>query len=186
MISYSFPTADGFLFDPGKLLLDLEAAGVPPVSGMDITSLEITLRFPSILTAAQQVTAGSIIQTTPPPTADVLASAKQDKFRLIDQRTGKLIAGGVVYQGRVFSLSVNAQATLLGAYSYRTSLVYPLTWNTLDDMGTMELADVAAVEAFFAAAVEDYRAHLDSGTALKNQVRGATTLAGVLAIVDPR
>lgn len=118
--------------------------------------------------------------------APQLPGARDGKYGTIDRKTDALIALGFTHAGKQFSLSLAAQVKLLGTYNARTTLVYPIIWNMIDDSGTYEIADAAEVEAMYAAALAAIRTALDSGTALKNSVRNATTLAEIEAVVDSR
>lgn len=117
-----------------------------------------------------------------------LAGLKARKFTAIDSKTDYLISLGFSYSSKQFSLSAEAQSRLNGVFQLRDdpSMVYPVTWNTKDDNDYVELADSAAVRDFYLAAVAAYRGPIDSGTALKEQVRVASTVAEVNAIYDPR
>lgn len=117
-----------------------------------------------------------------------LPALKQAKFDAIDDRTEALIAEGFVYTGKRHSLSQNAQTTYTGLYAVRAeaALIYPVKVNTIDDADFSQLANAAEVQIFYLTAVGTYRAHLDSGTALKDTVRAATTAAAVAAVIDVR
>lgn len=109
----------------------------------------------------------------------------------IDARTDQLFAQGFEYpadSGKVFSLSVQSQMKITSAFLLREqpAFVYPVRWNTRDNSDAHEMADAAALAAFYMAAVGTARAHLDSGTALKDAIRAATTTAEVNAVVDDR
>lgn len=117
-----------------------------------------------------------------------LPGAKEAKLKAIDTRTVELINQGFTYAGKVFSLSERAQNTWTGLYTVRNEpvLTYPVKINLLDDSGTHDLVNAADVQGFYLTAVGTYRARLDSGTGLKDQVRAATTLAGIEAVQDNR
>lgn len=117
-----------------------------------------------------------------------LPQFKEDKLKAIDARTVELINLGFIYAGKQFSLSERAQNTWTGLYTIRNEpvLTYPVKINLLDDSGTHQLANATEVQAFYLTAVGTYRARLDSGTALKDQVRVAATTADIEAIQDPR
>lgn len=115
-----------------------------------------------------------------------LPALKPMKVAAIDQKTEEVIARGFVFASKTFSLSANAQLTLLGTFNARTALVYPVRWNTIDDADVYELQSSVDVEGMYAAAVAAVRSALDSGTALKDQVRAATTRAALDAVVDGR
>lgn len=117
-----------------------------------------------------------------------LPTLKEEKFAAIDKRTGELIEAGFLFGGKRHSLSQKAQTTYTGLYAVRAEplLSYPVKVNTLDDSGSTLLGSAADVQAFYLTAVGTYRAYLDAGTALKDAVRAATTVAEVAAIADGR
>jgi len=121
----------------------------------------------------------------------VLPALKAKKCGEIDARTDELIAMGFEYpssSGKMHSLSLQAQNKLNGLFALRDmpQVTYPLTYNTRDDDETIELVDSTAVVYFALTAFGTIRAHTDSGTALKDQVRAASTIAEVQAIADER
>ena len=129
--------------------------------------------------------------TTAEKDAQLLDVTKKRKFEAVDRRTGELIAQGFEFpaaSGQFFSLSSEAQRNIEGLDHSRDfpELAYPVSWNTLDDLGMLSIADSATAHSFFLAALSTYRGHLDSGTALKDQVRAATTIAAVDAVTDGR
>lgn len=115
-----------------------------------------------------------------------LEDAKAEKIRLIDARTDELIDDGFSYDGQVFSLSSQAQRTLLGAFAGASLLSYPVKWNNIDDTNIAELADESELALFYGTAMSTVEAHKSSGTTLKTQVNAATTIGQVNAVVDPR
>lgn len=109
----------------------------------------------------------------------------------IDARTVQLIDVGFEYpadSGNIFSLSLEAQAKMTAAHCVRDDplMAYPQRWNTRDNSGAVTVADSAALHAFYMTAIGTVRFHLDSGTALKDSIRAATTRAEVDAVVDNR
>lgn len=108
------------------------------------------------------------------------------RYSEIDNRTGELILEGFTYDSRVFSSSENAQRNLLGVFVAQASLEYPLPWNVKDDSETYNLADAAAVTAFFNAALVAKKGHQDDGTTLKGQIRDAVDRAAAELIIDNR
>jgi len=117
-----------------------------------------------------------------------LPQLKGGKFDTIDARTSKLISEGFSYLSKQFSLSAMAQSTWTGLYAIKDepALVYPVKANTIDDNDFLEIKDSDEVRVFYMTAVATYRAHLDSGTALKDKVRVASTIDEVNAIEDNR
>lgn len=119
---------------------------------------------------------------------DRLGGLRRSRHDEIDARTTALIAEGFTYSGAVFSLSLEAQAKMLAAFQTRNDAgyAYPEVWNSLDDTAEISLADAAGIKAFVKAGHVARRSHMDSGTALKQQVRAAADAVAVLAVVDNR
>lgn len=118
---------------------------------------------------------------------DPLPQVKDKKILEIDNRTEELIFQGFAYNSKVFSLSLSAQIKILGAYGNKDNLgIYPIEWNTIDDLNTETLSDILELTDFYNQAFGTIKFHLDSGTAFKNSVRVATTVSGINAIIDNR
>ena len=123
-----------------------------------------------------------------------LGQYRCERSKAIDARTVELIAAGFAFDDglgggvRVFSLSLAAQSKITNAYVLRNEggFTYPVTWNSIDDSAVVTLADAAAVAAFHGTAAVTARTHEESGTVLKGQIRAATTVAAVDAVVDTR
>lgn len=126
---------------------------------------------------------------------DSLAKAKHDKMEAIDARTNALIFDGFEFpadSGNIFSLSIKAQSywnglgNLISTGLLSDAQDFPMTVNLKDDSGVHILQNIQAATQMFAAAAATVKGHLASGTALKNQVRGATSVAEVEAVIDSR
>lgn len=120
-----------------------------------------------------------------------LDQSKAAKAAAIDGRTRDLIAEGFEYpsaSGVYFSLSTKGQASLLGLEAARDdpAFTYPVNWNSKNDKAKQALADTTSAHGFFMTALGTVRGHLDGGTALKDDVRAAATVAEVDAILDNR
>lgn len=117
-----------------------------------------------------------------------LAAAKSNCFVQIDTRTDSLIDQGFVYLGETLSLSADARQTIISMDLQRddVSIIYPIVWNSLDNLTSVSVVDSASVHALALSAMSTVRAHVDSGTALKDLVRAATTVAMVKAVNDSR
>jgi len=114
---------------------------------------------------------------------------KQLKEEDIDRRTGELISEGYEFppaSGKIFSLSQSAQINILALDNTRTELTYPVNYNTKDNLDTYAIPDATTLHNMYLTALSVKKAHLDSGTALKDLVRAATDKAGVDAVVDNR
>ena len=116
---------------------------------------------------------------------------KKQRIAEVDARSGELIGNGFEFppgSGMCFSLSENSQRMLLGTHASRDDpqLTYPLGWNTKDDEDIYEVPDSATLHNFYLVAFGTIRAYRDSGTAIKNQIRAATTHAEIDVAVDER
>jgi hypothetical protein len=117
-----------------------------------------------------------------------LKCKKIEKVHAIDARTDELISLGFTYAGKQFSLALTAQSKMTGTHQVKDNpaLVYPINWNTIDDADVYAITDAADLDAFYLTGLGTIRASLDSGTALKDSVRAAITVAEVDAVVDNR
>lgn len=120
-----------------------------------------------------------------------LDDLKHQRYKQIDIRTGELINQGFEFppsSGNIFSLSSESQHNIHGVYTSRNlpELSYPINWLTKDDDASVSLTDAATVEGFFLTALGTVRAHKDSGSAIKEQIRAAVDTAAVNAISDDR
>lgn len=117
-----------------------------------------------------------------------LTDWKREKAAEIDMKTGQLISNGFSYKNKNFSLSANAQTNILALYTTKDhpALTYPIKYNTIDDSEQYDVTDSADLEGMYLTALATKKAHVDSGTALKDQIRSATTKEELDAIVDNR
>ncbi len=111
---------------------------------------------------------------------------KSRRFREIDVRTDDLIAAGFSYGGMTLSASIYAQARWTAGNVERNLLTYPITVNDLADSGTYDIVDADDFHNLYLTAIATNKYHLDTGTALKNQIRDAATMAELDAVVDDR
>jgi len=142
--------------------------------------------FDDVLLPAEIVTLDALVATH--KAIDTITRHQNIKIKEIDGRTGELIGDGFVYGCKVFSLSGNAQRKMIGTHEIKDhpALVYPVEWNTKDDLGSVLLSDAAELDAFYLTGLGTMRARIDSGTLLKRDVRNAVTKAEVHAVVDNR
>lgn len=115
-----------------------------------------------------------------------LTDYKHLRFNEIDARSSELIALGYTYGGQQLSLSQNAQLNLLGLNDSRDELTYPIEYNNIDDTDVYWIQDAIDMHSMYMTALGTKKAHLDSGTALKDQIRSSTTKAEVDAVIDNR
>lgn len=119
---------------------------------------------------------------------DSLEYYKRIKHKAIDDRTDELISRGFDYAGKKFSLSLPAQIRLLGTNQARNdpNLTYPIRWNTINDNDYYKIINPEDLHLFYMKCLTTYRAHVDGGTSLKDQVRAAISKAEIDAIIDNR
>lgn len=120
-----------------------------------------------------------------------LRAYKKRAADVIDRRTERLIEVGFEFptsSGIYFSLSVNSQVKIIGAHEARDdpSFEYPVVWNSVHNMDRVVIPDSTTLHAFFIKAITTYRVILDQGTTLKTQIRNASSIAEVDAVVDNR
>ena len=179
----SISTDFGGVFFPPSFQTAVETA--LPVAGFSrlMTAGDlVSLWFDPALSGGDQTILDGVVAAHP------LKKTKVDKIAAIDARTDQLIAAGFTYSGKVFSLSSSAQDKMIGSHQVKDdpALTYPIVWNNIDDTDSTSLADSAALNGFYLTALGTVRAHLDSGTALKDAVRAAADIAAVDAVVDSR
>lgn len=180
--SIAADTLDGTL-DAPALTAELVAAGVA-VFGLSLAELDPDALAVEVADGTAKATVDAVVGAH----GDTLDEYKEKRAKTIDVRTVELIDLGFSYAGKVFSLSVPAQVKLSGLNQARLemSLTYPIRWNTIDDLDAYDLQNAVDVNAFYMTALGTVRAHLDSGTALKDAIRAAVDKAGVDAVVDNR
>jgi hypothetical protein len=117
-----------------------------------------------------------------------LSKYKELRYNEIDYRTGELIAQGFVYATKTFSLSENAQTNILALDNTRDdpALSYPIEYNTIDDSDSYSVVDSTDMHSMYLTALATKKAHLDSGTVLKQQIRSAADEAAVNGVIDNR
>lgn len=113
---------------------------------------------------------------------------KACRFKEIDARTFELISQGFTYQSLVFSLSQNAQINISGMHQSRddVAVTYPIAYSTLDDLNHYNVEDSADLHVMYLTALGTKKAHVDSGTVLKDAIRDAVDADAVLAVIDNR
>lgn len=115
-----------------------------------------------------------------------LVTKKLAKVAAINNKTAGLISQGFSYGGETFSLSLQAQANLQDLYARRASLSWPMVVENINDTATVTLNDQTEGGAFYTAAYNTIVGHRATGKALKDQVRSASTIVELDAIVDNR
>lgn len=184
----SIQTANGLVVSD-RLISEIKASEIATDLLGTITHIDedkLTVIMASMLSTIDEALLNELVAAhTGEPS---LGEVKAAKFVTIDRRTSELIEQGFSYSNKVFSLSLNAQSTMLGTHQVKDSplMVYPIKWNTLNDLDAILIADAAELDVFCLTALATYRAHIDSGTILKDLVRSALTVEDIEAITDNR
>jgi hypothetical protein len=165
--------------------------------GLHTEGDDLKVEFQDALSVPDKDLLDGLIEAAP-NSMGLLIKAKEKRYVEIDERTSELIGEGFTYDGKIFSLSRQAQSNMLGVRAaiadYRASgtlsafeaAFFPLKFNTLDDTDSTGLALVDDFLTFYDTAMGTVRAYLDGGTALKAAIRAAVDIAGVDAVVDER
>lgn len=114
--------------------------------------------------------------------------ARAKRFAEFEARTVELLAQGFTYDGRTFSLLLEARSEAAGLYLAKDEpeTTYPVRVNTLDELEAIDLGDSEQVKKFYLTMASAHRAHRDGETRLKDAVRAATSLGDVSAVLDER
>jgi len=115
-----------------------------------------------------------------------LINYKGLRYIEIDKRTGELISAGFTYATKQFSLSLNAQINISALNQSKDLLTYPVNYNTLNDEDEYDVIDATDMGNMYMTALATKKGMIDSGTALKQQIRAAIDEAGVDAVIDNR
>lgn len=167
------------------------------VAGVDECPTELWVHSPAmdLIASGHWKVSGDGLSIVPMTQAEIdqhhedeLDALKAVRCAEIDAKTYWLISLGFSHAGKQFSLSPAAQTQMVGIDLVRDdpAITYPIKWATLGNDGSHELADSAEVHLFYLTGCGTYRFHFDTGNALKEQIRAATTVAEVDAIQDTR
>jgi hypothetical protein len=117
-----------------------------------------------------------------------LEGLKVFRYDEVDIKTEQLIGQGFTYATKVFSLSSNAQTNILALDNTKDdpALTYPISYNTIDDLDSYDIADSTDLHNMYLTALTTVRGHQDSGTVLKTQIRDAIDIAAINTIIDNR
>lgn len=137
-----------------------------------------------------------VVCTQPPPPARIaqidstvaahnglsrLDRAKLRRMSRFDRNTAGLLEEGFTYNAVRIGLQQNL--VLVNAPGLQQ---LPLTIESTDSLATLTFTTGAALTAFVDAFNTAYRSIYDAGVALKDQVRAATTIDEVRAVIDDR
>ena len=181
-----FATSTGTV-NIGKLHAELVALAVPEYTHVEVENDEtIFIRTNGVPSPANIQAFDNAIAAHVAPTA--LDRAKQAKNQRIDDRSVDLEAEGFTYSGKKLGLTGIAQSRAAALKHIVTdpSVSFPITVETADGLDSIEIANPGAFNQYYTEQALASRAIQDSGDALKNQVRAATTIEEVDAIVDDR
>jgi hypothetical protein len=148
----------------------------------------VTVTFAAALTQEEKAKLDAVIAAHVSD-ANHLPTLKKRMFVFIDKKTRDLIARGFEFGGMHFSLTDNAQKTLLGlkALCDDPTMTYPVRYNALNDEdGSILLNNATDVCNIFLSGHRAFRLAWDSGTDLKERIRAATTLEELKRIIDTR
>lgn len=189
-LQFNIPTSTPQGVDEGVLTTELAAVGVTAVVLIsdDEQWLDIKTNPKSdeaVLSSTRLTVNAALVAHAGPMK---LSESKTRKYNRIDKRTDELIAAGYTYDSKTFSLTPTHQVRLVGLFAVRddAALTYPVKLNTKNNNNYVELATSADIRSIYLTALATLRGHLDSGSALKDAVRDATTVAEVAAVVDNR
>ena len=147
---------------------------------------ECKVIFDDPLTAPETTTLNTVVAAHKAVVS--LTNVKNIRIQEIDDKTGELIKVGFTFDGKIFSLSMYAQSKMMGAHQIKDdpALVYPITWNTKNDLATVVIDNAVELNAFYLTGVGTVRAAIDSGTVLKDQIRVANTQGAIDLVIDNR
>lgn len=159
------------------LLAEIVASGSVTSPSVTVGNDKLTIGG----TVTNQSTLDAVIAAHDPSPLSVYKAAKN---AAIDAKTQALIRQGFTFDGRSFSLSVNAQMNWSGLKTFEGLLSWPVAITTNDD-SEYSLSQ-ANLTAFTGTGLGTVSAHYGSGRALKLQVNAATSKTEVDAVVDNR
>lgn len=113
-----------------------------------------------------------------------LPDYKQLRHNEIDGNTKALIGAGFTYDSKTFSASINAQTNWNTLKDQEAEFTWPVNISTLDNDEYSLTA--ANLDAFWIAARDAIKGHLDSGRTLKKTIFDAANESAVDAVVDSR
>jgi hypothetical protein len=160
--------------------VEVIASSLPTVCPID-NAHSITTESIVLIEENIQVNDGTATELT-------LDNYKALRYHEIDARTEELILNGFSYASKVFSLSQNAQINILALHETRNdpALIYPIEYSTLNDSDNYFVIDADDLHSMYLTALATKKAHVDSGTLIKDSIRAAVDEAAVDAIIDNR
>jgi hypothetical protein len=115
--------------------------------------------------------------------ANWLDFLKHARYTEIDTKTGQLITLGFPWDGHTFSMSVNAQINWSNFPNLPDGL-FPL--NVMDILEDVYILQLANKTNFYLTALNYKNTQLQSGSALKTQIKACADEACVNAVIDNR
>jgi hypothetical protein len=146
-------------------------------------------QFEVELSSAEETDLDTVVVDFRP--AGNLSWAKGLKYEKIETKTKELLGEGFEFpseSGQRFSFSLEEQSQWHAFIRLKDdpTFTYPVDWSFIDNSGYYAIPNSATLEEMYMTGVGTYRAVVDSGTALKNQVRDATTYAELALVEDNR
>lgn len=111
---------------------------------------------------------------------------RADAFVRIDATSDELFARGFLFEGIVFSITVEAQIRYATMLMLADALPYPLGINSLDDNDCLYLQNGDHTRGFCMTAMGFVKGVVDSGTVQKDFVRAMETAEELVGYQDPR
>lgn len=155
---------------------------------MHCSNTNASFAFDATLTEEEESTLEDVVTTYK---NGILSRARKLKIEEIDGNTDVLAESGFEFppsSGQKYSLSQISQINILGAYTFRNEpeFTYQLNWGTIKDDGEFNFQNASEVRSFAICALGRVRYLRESGEALKQAARNATTLEELNAITDSR
>jgi len=118
----------------------------------------------------------------------ILENLKEFRYNQIDKRTVEIISAGFTFDGKLFSLSAQAQNNWTNIKSQKEVFnamgLFPIQVSTKDsDVYFLQYTDV---DAFWGAGMVAVKTPYNIGGNLKKSIFDATTIAEVDAVIDNR
>lgn len=176
--------APGFWTEGLRLAMAVQVNASLVSAVLNGTSFEVTTG--RALSAAEQATLGVIVAAH--ADAEVLVRHRLHRIEAFNKVTEDILRQGFVHGGVTLSLSPNAQSkyTAAAVADMAGALVYPLKFDSMDDLTGYEVPDAADLWALYGAAMAAARGAIGGGSDLKQLVRDAITHTAIAAVTDNR
>ena len=156
----------------------------------------VSLRFlktvPGVRAVKNQSLSTGIIEVMSPEEIDAIKAveldeAKTAKIAEIDAKTSSMITAGYTFKGKVFDTDPVTQFNWKNMFDLTNARIMPLPVRSCTKYDEpFEFTSQADINAFYLGGTVYIAGLLESGRQIKYQVRAATTVEEVNAIIDPR